>query len=196
MDIVIYDRDYAVELDVGGKDYYLCQTVIAVGQGKASITSTERLREALDNIASAKTLDRSGSPMTGPGYSTPNLGTPYEPIRNRRDQIFGFIFTGKSLQQETLIRELQKWQAEHPRQVWPNVYCDFRHFLISYVADSLVTSAMEARGMYCTKETDRDDLLLLFCLLASFVDEAHIARPDIFEYAGISGSSSAAVSTR
>jgi Domain of unknown function (DUF6602) len=188
MDIVIYDRAYAVEFDVLEKHYYPCQTVIAVGQVKTSIASTDRLREALDNIASAKILDRSGPPMTGPGYSTPNLGERYDPLRNHRDQIFGFIFTGKSLQQETLIGELQTWQAEHLRRIWPNVYCDFQRFLISYFSDNLVTSAMEARGMYCTRPEEQDGLLLLlFALLANFVNEAHIARPNFFEYAGIEG---------
>jgi hypothetical protein len=45
---------------------------------------------------------------------------------------------------------------------------------------------MDAKGMYCTTSSERDGLLLLFfTLLATFVTEAHIARPNYFGYAGI-----------
>jgi hypothetical protein len=189
MDIVIYDRTSTPVFDVSGKKYYPCETVLAVGQVKTAITSTDRLTDALENIASVKTLDRSNDgramPITGPGLSTPQL-VAFDPQNNHRDQILGFIFTGASLSQGTLVSELQKWQASQPRRLWPNFYCDFNTFIVSYFSDALTTSAMEARGMYCTKPEERDGLLLLlFALLVTFIDEAHTARPKYFDYAAI-----------
>ena len=39
VDIVLYDRDSATVWDVGGVRYFPCETVIAVGEVKASIRS-------------------------------------------------------------------------------------------------------------------------------------------------------------
>jgi hypothetical protein len=190
MDIVIYDRVYSTIFPVLDAHFYPCETVLAVGQIKTAITSVDRLTDALDNVASAKSLDRSNHgknrPITGPGYSTPNLGKPFEPQKNHRDQILGFVFTGASLRKETVIAEIQNWQKSNPRSVWPNLYCDFNSFLISYFSDELTTSAMDARGMYCTKPGERENvLLILLVLLATFVNEARIARPDYFAYSSI-----------
>lgn len=43
----------------GGKRFYPCESVVAVGQVKSSLTSVEALHEALDNLQSVKELDRS-----------------------------------------------------------------------------------------------------------------------------------------
>jgi hypothetical protein len=45
---------------------------------------------------------------------------------------------------------------------------------------------MDAKYLYCTKESEVPDLLLLFyCILATFVEEAHVARPLYFSYGDI-----------
>jgi hypothetical protein len=189
MDIVIYDRTSTAVFDVSGKHFYPCETVLAVGQVKTAITSRERLTDALENIASVKALDRSNRgrnlPITGPGYSSE--GVPFEPNERHRDQILGFIFTGSSMNQDTVIRQIQEWQAKHPRQLWPNVYCDFNEFLISYANPTgLITSVMDADHMYCSKPEEKPGLLLLlFTLLATFVGEAHTGRVRYFDYASI-----------
>jgi len=45
---------------------------------------------------------------------------------------------------------------------------------------------MDAKYLYCTEESEVEDLLLLFyCILATFVEEAHVARLDYFAYGAI-----------
>ena len=68
-----------------------------------------------------------------------------------------------------------------------NAFCAFNQFLISYeCTHRLYPSAMDAKYMYCTKETEVPGLLLLFyCILARAVDETHVARPNYFSYAQI-----------
>lgn len=192
IDLVLYDRTAALVLPVSHTQYYACETVIAVGSVRTSIESRESLIEVLDNVASVKALDRSNRgrnanrPITGPGYS---MSPPYvfDPVRDARDQIFGFVFTGHSLSETTLMETLRQWTASNPRAVWPNVYCDFNTCLVSYeAADGLTSSPMEATNFYVTAPEEREALLLLFtAILASFVNEAHVARPDLLSYARI-----------
>jgi hypothetical protein len=163
--------------------------VIAVGEVKANIKSREKLLEALENIRSVKQLDRSNNnrnrPVTGPGYSIE--GMKFEPLLTHRDQIFGFIFTSTSLSTENIVETLKEYNRANERPLWLNVFCDFKRTLISYeVQGGLQPSAMNAIYMYATKESERENLLLLFyCILATFIDEAHVARPVYFDYASI-----------
>lgn len=188
VDIVIYDSGLGTVFDVGGVSFFPCETVIAVGSVKTRIESNDALQDTLENIASVKALDRSNGgtnlPVTGPGYSmTPPFH--FKPATEHRDQILGFIFTGVSMKEETLIAALQAWNSAHPPTVWPNIYCDFTRFLVSYETDDyLTTSAMDAKNLYVTGEEEQPRLLLTFLtLIASFVNEAHIARPPLFDYA-------------
>ncbi len=192
LDIVIYDRTAATVFDIRRVKYFACETVIAVGQVKTGIRTRKMLSDALENIASVKELDRSNRdanttrPITGAGYSMSPPFT-FDPKHKHRDQILGFVFTGASLREETLAEELRRWNASHPRTVWPNIYCDHNAFLASYEAnDGLTTSSMEAERLYITGEPERKNLLLLFiALLSTFVTEAHVARPNLFDYAGV-----------
>jgi hypothetical protein len=190
VDLVVYDRGAATVFDISGVEFFACETVIAVGEVKARIDSRETLEDALGNIASVKSLDRSNKgtnlPITGAGYS---MSPPFvfDPAHKHRDQIFGFIFTGNSLSEEGLVAALRDWNGSHPRAVWPNLYCDHNRFIASYEAEQLTTSAMDAQNLYVTAPEERENLLLLFiAMLATFVNEAHVARPDLFAYAGIS----------
>lgn len=188
-DVVIFDRTVGTVFEVNGVKYYPCESVIAVGEVKAHIESSDNMRDALEKIHSVKVLDRSNSGtnrlITGPGISLTPL--PFEPAKNHRDQIFGFIFTSASLGRDTLVGLHQEFNRTHDRRLWPNVVCVFKRVLISYECTGrLYPSAMDATSLYCTKESEVPDLLLLFyCILASFVDEAHVARPSYFAYAAI-----------
>lgn len=190
IDIVVYDRGVASIFNVGGTNFFPCETVIAVGEVKAQVDSVDDLKDALEKIKSVKSLDRSNRGtnelVTGPGISLRGL-PPYDPAGNHRDQILGFIFTGGSLDQDKLISELQRWNATHPRTVWPNIYCDYTNFLISYESDtSLTTSVMDAKRIYCTAPDEKSDLLLLFlCILSNFTNMAHVARPNYFDYGNV-----------
>src|SRR5262245_28359287 len=45
----------------GGLRFHPCESVVAVGQIRTSVTSRAELRDALDNLRSAKALDRSAN---------------------------------------------------------------------------------------------------------------------------------------
>jgi hypothetical protein len=189
IDVVIYDRTVGTVFEINGVKFFPCETVIAVGEVKSDIDSTAKLSDALEKLASVKRLDRSNRgnnlPITGPGFSI--QGIRFDPATIYRDQIFGFIFTNSSLSKENLIKQMQGFNLAHPRTLWMNVYCDVSHHLLSYECPGrLSPSAMEATHLYCTTESEVADILLLFyCILATFVDEAHVARPNYFSYASI-----------
>jgi hypothetical protein len=84
-------------------------------------------------------------------------------------------------------KKLQDYNQRTNRRYWMNVFCAFNQFLISYESPrALYPSAMDAKYIYCTKDSEASDLLLLFyCILARSVDETRVARPDYFSYAQI-----------
>lgn len=189
MDIVIYDKTVGTVFEINGVKYFPCETVIAVGEVKSDIKSTKKLQDALDKIKSAKELDRTGAGkneiVTGPGFSL--KGIKFDPDKNHRDQILGFIFTSDSLKRDTLIKYLQVYNQQTDRRYWLNLYCDYNNYLLSYeIKDALSPSAMDAKYMYCTKPEEIEKLLSLFiAILANFVNMAHVARPIYFKYANI-----------
>ena len=189
IDIVIYDKTVGTIFEVSGTKYFPCETVIAVGEVKSDIKSSAKLLDSLNKIQSVKTLDRTNKGtnriITGPGISLE--GVQFDPLTKHRDQIFGFIFTSSSLSEETLLLELRNFNSQHERRCWPNLYCDWRHFIISYeIQGHLYPSAMDAIYLYCTQQSEIPDLLLLFyCILATFIDEAHTTRPNYFVYSSI-----------
>jgi hypothetical protein len=191
IDLIIYDKTVGTVFNVGGVKYFPSETVTAVGEVKSDISSSLKLADALANVESVKALDRSNQGksklVTGPGISIPPPQMPFDPNTIHRDQILGFIFTSASLAKDNLIGQLQTFLRTHDRRVWPNIYCDWHNFIISFEKPSaLYPSAMDATALYCTEPEEIPDLLLLFyCMLASFVDEAHVARPDYFSYACI-----------
>lgn len=188
-DVVIYDRTVGTFFEISSVKYYPCESVIAVGEVKADINAAIKMEDALEKIRSVKSLDRTNGgknrPVTGPGVSLSPFT--FDPATRHRDQIFGFIFTAGSLKRDSLIKQMQEFHKGNPRNVWPNLFCDFRRLLISYeVPGGLQPSAMDATYLYCTEDSEIEDLLLLFyCILATFIDEAHVARPSYFAYAGI-----------
>ena len=192
MDLIAFDAQHCPSFPSGSTPYYPCEGVLAVGQVKSRINSKAKLVDALENVASAKRLDRGAEdpkPVTGPGLSMPEI-VRWDPRNSHRDQIWSFIFAGPTMTRETVMSTLQEWNASHPRTQWLNVLCSHESFLVSYETSAnggaLITSAMDADGMYCTADEEREHLLLLFfCLLANFLDEAHVARPNYFEYGGI-----------
>jgi hypothetical protein len=189
LDVVIYDRTVGTVFEINGVKFFPCETVVAVGEVKSDIESTAKLADALAKLASAKALDRSNGGknkiVSGPGVSL--QGLVFDPTRIHRDQIFGFIFTSSSLSKECLLKQLQVHNAATPRHQWMNLFCDVRKFLLSYeTSTGLHPSAMDATYLYCTDDCEVPRLLLkFFCILATFVDEAHVARPDFFAYGDI-----------
>ncbi|HLX06474.1 MAG TPA: DUF6602 domain-containing protein, partial [Thermoanaerobaculia bacterium] len=189
-DLVIYDKTVGTVFEIHNAKFFPCESVIAVGEVKSDINSSDKLADALEKIRSVKALDRSNKGknelITGPGISIPGIA--FDPSRLHRDQILGFIFTSGSLTKANLVSQIQAYLKSHDPKVWPNLYCDWHRYIISYetTAPELAPSPMEAKYLYCTEDEEIPDLLLLFyCILADFVGKAHVARPNYFDYASI-----------
>ena len=189
IDVVIYDKTVGTVFTLSGANYLPCEAVIAVGEVKSDILSAKKLQDALDKIKSVKELDRSNNGknliISGPGVSI--TGLKFDPSTQHRDQIFGFIFTSTSMTRESIISCLQGYNKRTDRRYWMNLFCACNRFLVSYECPGgLSPSAIDAIYLYCTEESEVPDLLLLFySILATFVDQAHVARPDYFSYAQI-----------
>lgn len=194
MDVVIYDKSVGTVFNtIEGEKHFPCETVIAVGEVKTNVDSNATLTDALEKIKSVKSLDRSNRGknhvVIGPGISQGWLT--FDPQKNYKDQIFGFVFTSSTMSRDTVISKMQEYNAANSRQHWMNLFCAFNKFLISYeTPGALNPNPMKAVYLYCTTDDEVRDLLLLFyCILASFTDEAHIARPNFFDYGSIQTSS-------
>jgi Domain of unknown function (DUF6602) len=190
MDIVIYEADYTPVFEVvEGKKFFPCETVVAVGQVKTDIGSREKIRECLNNISSAKGLDRSnkGTNMiiTGPGISLKNMK--FDPNSVFRDQIFGFIFCSSSAKPDLVIAELQEFNKTHARKLWINNFVNYNEFLVEYLhhqkEDYLTSDPQDADRITLTDVSLTTNILALFMSrLNEFLSSAHIARPDLFTY--------------
>jgi hypothetical protein len=194
MDVVLYDKSLGTVFNaVEGEKYFPCETVIAVGEVKTNVDSNATLTDALEKVRSVKGLDRSNEgknrAFVGPGIAQPWIE--FDPHTNYRDQIFGFVFTSSSMLRDTLISGIQRFNASSPIQHWMNLFCAFNKIVISYeTPNGLSPNPMEATSLYCTKDTEIPHLLLLFyCILGNFVNVAHVAKPNYFDYGSIPSSS-------
>jgi hypothetical protein len=125
IDVVIYRTGYHPVFEIGGIKHFMVECVVAVLENKASISSRDQLKTAVENIASVKALDRT------------NGGTNYLVVgvqRGRRvnpddfhHQVFGAIVTEHSLLPDSLKDAMLELLRAHPdRRHWPNIYCDIR----------------------------------------------------------------------
>jgi len=125
IDLIIYRSDYYPIFNIGGIKYFPVESVVVVIENKASITSSERLHQALENIKSVKVLDRTNQ---GKNYLVigSNQGGVVDPD-NFQHQIFGAILTEQSLSKETLRHELLQFMRDNPRNTWINFYAEIVH---------------------------------------------------------------------
>lgn len=142
IDVVIADSLVCAHFETaGGTRYYPCESVVAVGQVKSSVTAKKRLRHALENLESVKRLDRSARGRA--------IDSRFDEAINHRDdhlhQIFSFIFvivdaiSGGSIQELVLDHILLK-----ESHLWPNV--------IQSVAGAQAIVAFAGRGSPVKRE--------------------------------------------
>lgn len=130
IDIIIYRNSYHPVFQIGGIRYFLIESIAAVIENKASITSTTVLNQALENIKSVKALDRTNQ---GKNYILDGSHTPVNPA-DFQHQVFGAIVTEESLSRNTLKQELLDFLRATPnRSHWPNFYADVRHLSAVYL---------------------------------------------------------------
>jgi hypothetical protein len=130
IDLVIYRNDYHPVFEIGGIKHFLAESVAVVIENKASIAGTKILHQALENIKSAKSLDRTNR---GKNYILDGSKSQVNPD-NFQHQIFGAIVTEESLSRDTLKEEMLGFLRTTPnRNHWPNFYADVRHLSAVYL---------------------------------------------------------------
>lgn len=143
VDVVIYRKQRAPVLEIGGIKHFMVESVSAVVEVKASVTSREVLTEALDNVETVKALDR-----TNEGRNKVVLTQlPIDPDEFRT-QIFTAVLAGRSMAYETTLEVMIDWIEKRPRRLWPNTYVDIRQYQIEY------GSGMDGNGPPTTRSPD------------------------------------------
>lgn len=129
IDIVIYRKQRAPVLDIGGVKHFMTESVAAVIETKAVIQSRSVLNSALDNIASVKALDRTNG-------GTNHLAGWAELVdaNEFRHQVWGAVITGRSMKYGTCLAQYVDWLETRPRTLWPNEYVDIHEFALTYVS--------------------------------------------------------------
>ena len=182
LDIIIADSMVCPRFETaGGNRSYPCESVVAVGQVKSSITSRKELFEAIGNLESAKRLDRSAS---GQAIDI-RTQVPIEPGRNHLHQLFTFLFiAGDVMAKETAHQEIMDYILTKPAHTWPNVIFALNHFLVTYCCDSGVCpNPMHARGVAMQAATDGDEILMRFYLfLAGAIEVTSVSSMPYGQY--------------
>lgn len=127
VDIVVYRKQRAPVLAIGGVKHFMVESVAAVIECKASITSRSVLTSALDNIASVKELDRTN----GGRNRVVGRGAGVMP-ETAQDQVWSGIIAGRSMKYLTVLDALLDWLESKPRTLWLNHYVDLQEFIIEY----------------------------------------------------------------
>jgi hypothetical protein len=151
IDLVIYRRDYAPVLEIGGIKHFMVEAVSAVIEVKAAIESREVLVDALENIRGVKALDRTAG---GSNYVLRG-NQQHGPVDADEftQQIFGAIVTERSLSRATLLSEWSAFLGTHPRREWPNAYYDVRHLSLMYAYHNASGGAVSCADPALAKET-------------------------------------------
>lgn len=164
LDIVIFDSQVCPRFETpGGKFLFPCEAIVAVGQVKSSVTSRPKFREAIDNLRSVKSLDRSAN---GTAHDS-RYDEMLSPLENHLHQIFTFLFiTGDAMNPDTLGQTLLEDAFEIPVQELPNIVLALDRYLITYCCDGGVCpNPMHARGVAIQATKNPSDALLRFYLL-------------------------------
>lgn len=182
LDIIIADSRVCSHFEtIGGTRIFPCESVVAVGQVRSSITSESKLYEALDNLQSVKALDRSAS---GKAIDC----TYNELIDHQKDylhQIFTFLFvTGKALSPDTVRLKLLNYIQKHEPYLWPNVIFVLDRYLITFCCDDgICPNPMHARGIAVQQATETLDILFrLYVLLGRAIEVTRTSGLPYWEY--------------
>ncbi len=129
VDIVVYWKSRYPVLEVGSVKHFMIESVAAVFEIKADVGSEAVLKEALENIASVKRLDRTGEGRNRVVETSPR---PLDPSQTQ-DQVFGGIVAGHSMTVDNTRQKMVDWmEANGDRRLWPNTYVDVKSFSLNY----------------------------------------------------------------
>jgi hypothetical protein len=182
LDIVISNSLICPRFETaGGKRFFPCESVVAVGQVKSSLTTSTGVEKALANLESAKALDRSANGMAIDDAS----GETIDPSCNHLDQIFTFVFvTGRALAGQTVAEQLIDVVHRKPPHVWPNVIFAMDKYLVTFCCDrGVCPNPMDARGVALQMASEHHDILMkLYLLLGRAVEVTRVSTLPHWEY--------------
>lgn len=128
IDIIIHRTGYHPVFDVAGIRHFMVESVAAVIENKSRLTSKSSLREAFENIASAKALD-----VTGGGTNRVVIGGNLGPlvvdhIDDVNLNILGAVITADSVTPATYLDVVVDFCQSHERRLWPSIYVAIADF--------------------------------------------------------------------
>lgn len=177
VDIVIYRDNYHPILEIGGLKHFLVESVVAVIENKASITSRAVLEDALANVRSVKSLDRSAGGRNYIVMDFHGAGTKVQADPHYR--VWTGIVADHSVSPELLLEVLQDDMEEHERSVWLDCYVGINGFVSRFIDenDRLVWTADMAHAVGLTDPSaasGEKPLVDLALLLASRLRHAAV----------------------
>lgn len=182
LDIVIFDASVCPRFEIpGGKFIFPCEAIVAVGQVKSSVTSRQQFWEAVENLFSVKTLDRSANGTAFDSHFAERLS----PTENHLHQIFTFLFiTGNAMNPDSLGQALLEDAFEKPAHLLPNIILAMDRYLVTYCCDDGVCpNPMHARGVAIqATEKPSDAILRFYLLLGRALDITRTSSLPYWEY--------------
>lgn len=134
IDIVIYRTGYHPVFEIGGVKHFMIESVAAVIENKAQITSTAVLEQALANVRSVKDLDRSGG---GRNYVVADFHVRGPDVTEdpARFAVWSAIICQEVVSLATFADVLRADLASHPRSAWLDCFCAVHDFTTIYLAE-------------------------------------------------------------
>ena len=167
----------------GGNRFYPCESVVAVGQVKSSLTSDTALQGALENLESVKELDRSAN---GQAFDA-DRGEPIDHLNNHLHQIFTFLLiSGKAMKDSTIQTKMMDHVLTTAPHVWTNLGLVLDQYLVTFACDEGVCpNPMHARGITLQRAPDEGELLMRSYLwLGQAIDVTRVSSLPYREYLG------------
>jgi hypothetical protein len=182
IDIVIYKAHSCPLFEAaGGKKFFPCESVVAVGEAKSCLTSSKKVEEAFENLRSVKELDRSAG-RTNISIKDRQL---IDQQNNHLDQIFAFLFiTDQCVVDKTMREAFFYFNRNHPRYQWINLCYYFDHYLVTYCCENGVCpNPMDAYAISCINNQPPEILFLRFYkILARAIQVTNVSHFSYWEY--------------
>lgn len=176
-DVILYEKDHCPVFSINGDPaatYIPCESVIAVGEIKSSIGTSE-INDAVDKIAKVKSLRRYlkdstcfrsyGSVMSMQGAESEAFDPEHKPL----DQIYGFILCrDSSLAPATLANRYATACSRHHEHLSPNLMVSLKDGLMLFANEKrqVLENRVSAAHIFLSKTPD-GEVPFLFNKLAT-----------------------------
>lgn len=154
-DIILYEKDICPVFSINDAPettYYPCESVIAVGEVKSTLGTSELL-DSFSKIESVKGLHRFGidvSSFRGYCSRTVLLGTSdevYNQYEKPRDQIYGFIICDKiGLSLDTFLAKCKDEVKKRPPYLVPNMIVSLHDGVLIYIDSKKNQTCKDSNG--------------------------------------------------